>query len=262
MNNIEKQEENKYQDYIKPLSRISIIAGIFSIIISVLLLANYIQLKSVKPLENETIDKLIQRLDENPLDEELKKEIRAIDLLARKAFFTSQWQLRTGGYLLIIGVIITLVCLRVIHSIKFKIQGPASDSEESDWFVKQVSKKNMYVFGVFLIFVSIIIVFLSEKKFYKFIQKDDLIAINNITSPETTSDLSEGVVFNNNQDVSGIVDKKPEIKISGDQEEKVINNNNLTENIEQQPANIIPVKPVSKKEAEIPLVNGNYLRPG
>ena len=84
--------------------RIAQIAAVFSILISVLIIANYFQLNRIDPVNTEIINTLVERLNENPNDEALRNQIREIDLLARKAYFTNQWQIKTGGYLLLIMV--------------------------------------------------------------------------------------------------------------------------------------------------------------
>jgi len=49
-------------------------------------MANYFQLQSVDPLNSTVLERLIEKLAQGPEDEELREEIRALDLLARKAY--------------------------------------------------------------------------------------------------------------------------------------------------------------------------------
>ena len=77
------------------------VAGVFALLICVLLVANYIQLKKSDPVNMTVINSLVERLYANPADSVLRTEIRTLDLLSRKAYFTSQWQIRTGGYILL-----------------------------------------------------------------------------------------------------------------------------------------------------------------
>ncbi|MDX9880797.1 MAG: PQQ-binding-like beta-propeller repeat protein [Prolixibacteraceae bacterium] len=93
----------------------------FSVIICVLLIVNFIQSKSVNPIESETLKALVERLKSDPQNEALVNEIRAFDLLARKAYFTNQWQLRTGGYLLLLGIIVTVLAVRYVQSGRLKL---------------------------------------------------------------------------------------------------------------------------------------------
>ncbi len=107
-------------DKINIAKKIAWLAAGFSALICVLLIANFIQSRSVNPIESQTLKALVERLKEDPQNEALISEIRAFDLLARKAYFTSQWQLRTGGYLLLLGIIAAVLSVRYVLSNKPK----------------------------------------------------------------------------------------------------------------------------------------------
>jgi len=109
-------------DKIKLASRVGWFAAFFSLIMTFLLITNFVQSKLNDPINNKTIPALVKRLSQNPSDENLKQEIRAFDLIARKAYFTTQWQIRTGSYLLMLGVLITILSARTITSLKSGLQ--------------------------------------------------------------------------------------------------------------------------------------------
>ena len=96
--------------------RVAQVSGIFAIIISGLLIVNYIQYNRIDPVETQVINALIIRLNENPDDLVLREQIRELDLLSRKAYFTNRWQVRTGGYLLLISIGILLISMQIIKS--------------------------------------------------------------------------------------------------------------------------------------------------
>ncbi len=87
-------------------------------------------MKQHEPLESATIEALVERLSQEPNNEELKEEIRSFDLLARKAYFTSRWQVKTGTYLLLIGGIIMAVSLKVYTDLRSRIEQPEEITEE------------------------------------------------------------------------------------------------------------------------------------
>ena len=93
-------------------------AALFALVVSVMLIANYLQLKSVDPLESPALQSLVERLHDNPNDEVLKENIRSLDLLIRKAYFTSQWQIRTGAYLLIFAALVFVLAIRYQKSLR------------------------------------------------------------------------------------------------------------------------------------------------
>ena len=93
--------------------RVMVISGIFCGIVALLLILNFWHMKQHEPLESQAIEALVKRLSQEPNNEELKEEIRSFDLLARKAYFTSQWQIKTGTWLLLLGGIILAVSMKV-----------------------------------------------------------------------------------------------------------------------------------------------------
>ncbi len=109
---------------------VAIISGIFTALVALVLLLNFIQISLNDPLESETMELLIERMRDEPDNEELIQEIRHFDLLARKAFFTSQWQINTGRYLMLFGAILFVVALRYYFSLLSKIEKP--ESQDSD----------------------------------------------------------------------------------------------------------------------------------
>jgi outer membrane protein assembly factor BamB len=112
--------------------RMAYIAGIFSLIVSVVMLLNYSQLVANDPLESTLLKSMVERLQEDTSNEALKTEIRRLDLMARSAYFSSQWQIRTGAYLLIGGIIIMVISVRVYYSMKAKISLPDSPPQTLD----------------------------------------------------------------------------------------------------------------------------------
>ena len=136
-------------------------AAIFSLIISVMLIANYLQLKSVDPLESPALQSLVERLHENPNDEVLKNDIRGLDLMIRKAYFTSQWQIRTGAYLLLLGVLVFILSVRYFKSLRSGLE--ELESIEKDAFLdKQLARKWLVYSGVGLFIVALVSGFFSN----------------------------------------------------------------------------------------------------
>lgn len=93
---------------------ISQIAAGFSMIVAITMIFSFVQLRIMKPLDNPVLLSLKEQYDKDPSDAVKAQQIRAMDLMARKAYFSSRWQVETGSYLLIAGVIIFIVCQRLI----------------------------------------------------------------------------------------------------------------------------------------------------
>jgi outer membrane protein assembly factor BamB len=115
---------------IKLARRVVLISGIFCGVVALLLLLNFWHMKQNEPLESKTIGVLMERLANEPSNEELKEEIRSFDLLARKAYFTSRWQVRTGTWLLLVGGIVLAVSLKIYTDLRSRIEEPEKVTEE------------------------------------------------------------------------------------------------------------------------------------
>lgn len=136
-------------------------AALFSLVVCVMLIANYLQLKSVDPLESPALNSLVERLHDNPNDELLKQDIRALDLLIRKAYFTSQWQIRTGAYLLIFGMLILILAIRYLKSLRPGLEELES-IEKNAFLDKQQARKWLIFAGGSLFVVALISGFYSN----------------------------------------------------------------------------------------------------
>ena len=110
--------------------RVVLISGIFCGVVALLLLLNFWHMKQNEPLESKTIEVLMERLANDPSNEELKEEIRSFDLLARKAYFTSRWQVKTGTWLLLVGGIVLAVSLKIYTDLRSRIEEPEKVTEE------------------------------------------------------------------------------------------------------------------------------------
>ena len=100
-------------------------AGLFTLFIAVMMIIGYVQLEKIRPLENPSLDTLREIYDQNPNNEDIKEQIRALDLMARKAFFTARWQIETGTYLLLAGALIFIISQRLLFTHRRKIDGAA-----------------------------------------------------------------------------------------------------------------------------------------
>ncbi len=134
-------------------------------IISVLMIANYLQTKTNDPLNSQVITQLISQLQDNPEDEVLKEQIRALDLLARKAYFTYQWQIRTGSYLLLAFVLLLLLSLKFLYSLQPHLPdlNEAPRSEER-WENRLLSRKYVLIGGLGVFLLALILGLLSQSE--------------------------------------------------------------------------------------------------
>jgi len=100
------------------------VSGLFALVMFVLVLGTYVQLRRVDPLNDPQLLALREAFKADQADPELKERIRALDLLARKGYFTAQSQIRTGGLLLLGGIIIFVVAIRIVGDLRKELPDP------------------------------------------------------------------------------------------------------------------------------------------
>lgn len=133
---------------------IALVSGIFCITVALLLLLNFLQMSKNKPLESKALTSLVKRLSLEPNSDELRQEIRNFDLLARKAYFNSQWQVKTGGYLLLFGAIVFALALRVFLGLKSKISEPEAN-DDNDLTSRIMTQRWVMITGSLLILLGL-----------------------------------------------------------------------------------------------------------
>lgn len=110
---LEKKEFERDDFLWRLSSAVAAVSGLFSLIVFLLLVFNYIQIRNIDPIDNTLITKMRQEYASLPeKDDALAQRIRDLDLLNRKAFFTSQHHLRTGAVLLFVGVSVFMISLK------------------------------------------------------------------------------------------------------------------------------------------------------
>ncbi|MCE4562994.1 PQQ-binding-like beta-propeller repeat protein [Maribellus sp. CM-23] len=142
-------------DKLKLAQNIALIAGIFCTAVAILLLLNFWQVSKSDPIESKALEALVQRLKQEPNNEELKAEIRAFDLLARKAYFNSQWQVKTGAYLILFGTVVLAFALRVYYSAKSKIEEPDAKLE-NEIASRILAQKGIVIVGVLVMALAVV----------------------------------------------------------------------------------------------------------
>lgn len=146
----------------------AVVALVLAVILSILMIANYLQTKAIDPLNSQAIVQLMEQLQENPQDQNLKEQIRALDLLARKAYFTHLWQLRTGGYLLFSFVLTFLIAFKYMSSFKSYLPdlNKAAPAEAS-WEHRLLSRKYLVYGGLLLFVVAFVLGAVSQSDIQK-----------------------------------------------------------------------------------------------
>lgn len=143
--------------------RIALISGGFLILLSLLMIVNFAQNSLVDPLDSPALKFLMAELKERPGDVALREQIRALDLLARKAYFTHMWQLRTGSLLLFVFVLLFLSSVKFSQSFKKHLPDLTQDKDESlSWSQRLMAQQWIFYAGIGLFALALVSANLSE----------------------------------------------------------------------------------------------------
>jgi outer membrane protein assembly factor BamB len=149
---------------------VSIVAGLFSLVMCVLLLITYIQLEIHDPLENPVLTSMLEKIEANPDDQVLRDQLRAVDWLARKAYFTGRQQLATGGTMLLVSAAVLISCLIFLFAFKKRFPESPSGSTLNDiWLTNARARKAVALSGAGLAAAALVVVILSHTVWHDYI---------------------------------------------------------------------------------------------
>jgi outer membrane protein assembly factor BamB len=142
------------------LKVVSQVAGGFSLVVALTMIFSLIQLYTIKPLDSPALAAVKEQYDKDPANAAKAEQVRAMDLMARKAYFSSRWQVETGSYLLLAGAVIFIFCQRVIagnEKIKPVLPGPKPETSVQSVQIRKYLLVTASVISVSAIVASFIL---------------------------------------------------------------------------------------------------------
>lgn len=133
MMNVKKRHSNQIMWY-SIANWTALVSGVFTLVVSVLLMANFIAWQSGVP-ENERFysQDLVEKkalLSQDPNNEQIKTDIRELDLQLRQDFFQRLYFSAYGKYLLLGGLTVLILSLKRLHANQKKPGKPNSNSKD------------------------------------------------------------------------------------------------------------------------------------
>ncbi|MBI1387159.1 MAG: PQQ-binding-like beta-propeller repeat protein [bacterium] len=117
---MKKTSSNEY--WISLAQKASVVSGVFSLIVAGFLVFNYISAQTGLPekelLYSQRMAEQKALLDQNPKDEAVIQEVRRLDLQLRQTYFYRLFFSERGKYLLLGGVLISLVSLQIASALR------------------------------------------------------------------------------------------------------------------------------------------------
>lgn len=139
----------------------AVVSGIFTVVVAVLIIVSWVQLKQVTPADSPVLKQLQAEMANRPGDVELKENIRTLHLLSRKAYFTSITFINYGGIMLLCGAGLLLVSVKIMSSLSPVVPHPEKcegmsmepDRSLSRWAVGALCA-GIAVVGVYVSYLS------------------------------------------------------------------------------------------------------------
>lgn len=147
---------------ISTLRTISHIAAGFTLVIALTMIFSFVQLKIINPLDNPVLIQIREQYDKDPANAVNAEQVRIMDLMARRAYFSARWQVETGSYLLILGAVVFIICQRLIAGNERTI--PAFPGPKPDMIVAGKRKRQYLVIaGVLVSFTAVAASFIMRR---------------------------------------------------------------------------------------------------
>ena len=107
--------------------RVAMVAGLFCLVISLLLTINHYQGVNLDPIKSPHLTELKAELAKEPMDEALKKRIRDFDLDLRQKLSRHQARQEQGGWLLLAGLAVFVLSIKYATYRRKITRPPKSD---------------------------------------------------------------------------------------------------------------------------------------
>ena len=133
---------------------IAIVTAVFILTLTAMLGVSYYQMQQVSPLETGVMETLKELNDANGDNESLQQQIRALDLLSRKAYFVKEGQLKMGIYLLLGMALVLVTCLNLYYKETKNLPEKEFDPID-DWMTKSRARKYLSWAAVVIALVGV-----------------------------------------------------------------------------------------------------------
>jgi len=145
----EAQEPSDSDPRYRASVAVAVIAGVFSLVICVLLLVNYVQDRVADPLDSKELVELKAELFSDPGSDILKSRIRTLDLQLRREHFRRNEFARFGSYMIIFGFTVFLIGVKSALTYRKKLPMPSKESpdQEEEAHDAMLARKSVVIFG-------------------------------------------------------------------------------------------------------------------
>ncbi len=143
---------------------LAVVTAVFALALAVMLTVSWVQLRRTSPLQTQVMETLKELYESNPDNEQLGQEIRQLDLLSRRAYFTQESQLKSGIWILCIMGAILAFSLRMYYKDTMNLPSKELDAID-EWISKSRSRRYLNWGVAALVAVTLLIGVFSSDRF-------------------------------------------------------------------------------------------------
>lgn len=119
---------------------VALVTVVFALALLVMMGVSWVQMRQATPLQTEVMETLKQMNESNTENAELADQIRQLDLLSRKAYFTQESQLKSGAWILCAMAVVIGLSLRMYFKDTKNLPEKEFDPID-EWMTKSRARK-------------------------------------------------------------------------------------------------------------------------
>ena len=119
---------------------VALVTVVFALALLVMMGVSWVQMRQTTPLQTEVMETLKQYNESNTENTELAEQIRQLDLLSRKAYFTQESHLKTGAWILCAMAVVIGLSLRMYFKDTKNLPEKELDPID-EWMTKSNARK-------------------------------------------------------------------------------------------------------------------------
>ncbi len=144
------EDENVSSPYHQTALATAIVAFVFCLVVVGLLVANMLQARLADPVEPAEIELLRGELARDPDNDEIRKQIRALDVRIRETYFRTRTRALHGAYMLLGGLAVLMVALHFVVQFRQGAPTPPPESVADTWVEAALARRSMAALGILM----------------------------------------------------------------------------------------------------------------
>lgn len=140
---------------------LALVSALFALLFAVLLTLSQIMYTTTGPLDTPALTAMRQQLDQEPDNTALQEQIRELDLLSRKVYFTGRHQIETGTWILLFASLVLIFSLRMLYAEYKSLPGKELDPFDA-WIMQSLSRKYLGYGGALILGGVLLFLFLTR----------------------------------------------------------------------------------------------------